>query len=419
MDTSDRFCGALGLVLVVALVVNLGIGFGLGVDRSMASDSLYFRGLARSLAAGDGYVFKSGFWPDAPSMSRFPGWPLVVAAGLRMMPRASEDVVMRLLALFVNAAAAGAVCALTYLVFRRRWIAAVSGLVYALHPTALYVSYLGLSEPLFVLLAVLGICLLLTGKGISRCCGALLLGYACLIRGNFILWPLSLGILGAIAVVRRGKSRQPVGWSFTVGSLCVVLFLLLPVLWAVRNHRICGRFPVLSTLRGQTLYGGNNRVVADQLIYWGYWVFPNEIPGETPMVELARTMSEIEVDEYYYNKGKRYVWKHRLSMPRLLLGKLVRAYVPVPWRPGIGGYAVSAYRWLLYATVAVGLAAGWRRASWEYRLFLSAMLLTSLATTLVFWGNARFTFTLEPFLLPFFPLGVARVVQRYGCCYNS
>ena len=100
----------------------------------------------------------------------------------------------------------------------------------------------------------------------------------------------------------------------------------------VRNYKISGEFPVLSTLRGQTFYGGNNDLVANTWRWWGYWVFPNAIPGETPMVELAEFMSEVDVDAYYTQRGKAWIRAHIAGLPRLALGKLTRAYVPVPWK---------------------------------------------------------------------------------------
>jgi hypothetical protein len=157
---------------------------------------------------------------------------------------------------------------------------------------------------------------------------------------------------------------------------------------------------VLSTLRGQTFYGGNNSVVADTLEYWGYWVFPNSIPGEPPMVELAQTMSEYEVDAYYYNRGLGYLRAHLFQAPRLLLGKLIRAYVPMPWKASWGAYAVGVYRVVLYLAAVFGFAWLWRGLDRRYGLVLGAMLWTNALTVLLFWGCARFAFPLDPFLLP-------------------
>jgi hypothetical protein len=173
---------------------------------------------------------------------------------------------------------------------------------------------------------------------------------------------------------------------------------------------VCGHFPVLSTLRGQTIYGGNNSVVANDLNYWGYWVFPDSIPGETPMAELAGTRSEYEVDVYYYDRACSYIRENWFGLPRLLLGKLVRAYVPVPWKPQWASYGVCAYRILLYLAAIAGVFLGLRRVPRGYGVLLLAMLLTNIMTVLIFWGVTRFAFVLDPFLLPFAGLAMVRAL---------
>jgi hypothetical protein len=177
---------------------------------------------------------------------------------------------------------------------------------------------------------------------------------------------------------------------------------------------VCGHFPVLSTLRGQTFYGGNNTVVAKDFKYWGYWVFPNSIPGEKPMVELAKTLTEYEVDAYYYSKGKQYIAGNPLSMPRLLIGKLVRAYVPIPWRLTRASGVVSAYRWLLYLVALIGIWGWWKHGDGTYRIVFLAIVMTNIATVLVFWGCSRFAFPLDPFLFPFAAAVVGGMGRRYG-----
>ena len=205
-------------------------------------------------------------------------------------------------------------------------------------------------------------------------------------------------------------------WSIAILALGVALFLLPSGLWASRNYRVCGHFPVLSTLRGQTLYGGNNDVVANNFTYWGYWVFPDAIPGEKTMAELARSMSEYEVDRYYYEKGKAYIRSHLDSVPRMWMGKLVRAYVPVPWNLTVETGAVSVYRWFLYGVALIGVLRWWRAVDGLYRMTVSAMLLANTATILVFWGCARFAFPLDPFLLPFAAAGLLKPMQCPSGC---
>jgi hypothetical protein len=357
---------------------------------------------------------------------------------------------------------------------RTTFPAIAAGLLYTFHPGILYLALQGLSEPLFILLVALGLGMILKAaqpKAIGRLlpatkwqrrkskveiettdhrpsafsfhssvlllAGSSALGLACLVRANFVLFPFFLvALIIAAKVVNYGwriiPGRSELAKHKTFGPLhllllstfCFLLFLTPTAGWIARNYHTCGH-PVISTLKGQTLYGGNNEIVANDLNWWGYWVFPDMVPGETPMRELAKTMSEYEVDHYYTQKAVAYMKDNGFSYPRLLLGKVIRAYVPIPWKPSMGSYAISAYRWMIYLLVAIGLlkcSAALHGAKCSARLYLAsptsdhrplisgicspisalwlALFLTNAVTILVFWGNARFALSLEPFLLP-------------------
>jgi hypothetical protein len=45
-----------------------------------------YMALGQSLASGDGYKNPVSFWPDAPEVSRMPGWPAVISVGIRISP---------------------------------------------------------------------------------------------------------------------------------------------------------------------------------------------------------------------------------------------------------------------------------------------------------------------------------------------
>jgi hypothetical protein len=423
------------VVFAVALIVRLGLAWKMGMGRPMESDSHYYLQLATSLAHGQGYVVRDGFWPNVPSMQRLPGWPCVIAVALRVLPFASGDAVMRVLCVAVDSLNALLIAWLAWKLFAGIRIAVMAGLAYALHPSALFLTYNGESEPLFVLLCLGGFLAVLRG-GPRLYLAALLFGLACLVRVNYVLW------VGAILVPvllqwvsgRRqaagaaGRRCSPEGVrepfrlpgiysrSLALSLVSVLLFSLPSLLWAVRNYHVCGHFPVLSTLRGQTFYGGNNPVVANTMELWGYWVFPDAIPGESKAAEMARTMSEYDLDVYYFGRGKAYVAKEWFSLPRLVLGKLIRAYVPVPWKPNWLSYGVGGYRLILYGLSIIGLCWFWKGMPGGYRVWFAFMVLINVFTVAVFWGCFRFAFALEPFLLPFAAAAVSRLASHRGTC---
>lgn len=384
---------------ILALVVNVAVAMFLGVDREMQSDAMYFRELAENLANGDGYVLqKNTFWSGRLTMRRLPGWPFVASVPIRMFSGVQSDRIVRITNIIINALVVAMLVQLTWSVTRAMGISLIAGLIYLFHPTAIHSFYTGLSEPLFLLLVGLGFFLVLNERVGVQICGCILLGSACLVRANFVLMPFACGAVALLYCLFKKAFDRGVFLQFCLGCM---LFLLPPMFWAARNYRICGSFPVLSTIGGQTFYGGNNEITAGWNQHWGHWVFPNKVPGDIPMRKLSETMTEYEVDQYYYARGKSFLREHPGKVPGLLLGKLVRAYIPVPWKLSIGGLWLAIYRWMLYILVALGIYSGWSKINTTYRFVLLGMMLTNVVTVLIFWGSPRFAFALEPFLLPF------------------
>ncbi|MFT5474636.1 MAG: hypothetical protein ACI856_002978, partial [Kiritimatiellia bacterium] len=54
----------LATVALLSLVVSLGFGFAMGLNKPMEGDAYYFYQLAESLARNTGYVVQDGFWPE-------------------------------------------------------------------------------------------------------------------------------------------------------------------------------------------------------------------------------------------------------------------------------------------------------------------------------------------------------------------
>jgi len=255
----DRVGLVLAVVLVTALALNLGLGLKVGLGRAMQSDAHYFLEIAKSLAAGDGYYLREGFWPDTPTLSRLPAWPFTVSLALRLFPGSSPDAVMRVLALALNAFVAVLVAWLAWRLLQSRAAALLAGWAYAVHPTALFLALDGESEVLFLALTLLGTLACMRG-GWGWWVGAALMGLGCLVRANYVLW------LPFAAVAAFWGYRRRLSWPWirrhSLGVLAGVLLFVAPAgSWALRNYAVSGHAPVISTLRGQTFYGGNNGVL--------------------------------------------------------------------------------------------------------------------------------------------------------------
>ena len=394
------------LLLFLTVALHILALFLFGPAKPMDNDAKYFLALAESVAAGEGYVNHHSYWPDEPAMDRSPGWPLVVSGFLACLKGLDSSLVMRLTNMCINSANALLLFLLTLHLTKRNLCALFAGLLYSLHPVGLYVVLSGLSEPLFIFFMLLGF-LVITQREPAWSVASLLFGFACLVKPNFLVFIAPLSCLMYIG--RRQSRKVP---SLYIKIILISLFFFLPAsFWMYRNYTVSGDFPVMSTLMGLTLYGGNNQVVMEDRDYWGYWVYPNEIPGEPTVRSLSESMSDAALNKHYQKKGVQFMTEHKKDMPFLCLGKLVRAYVPIPWTRSLETLGVSAYRWMLILLVCLGLKPAIQLTPFIYRAGVIGVIFSNMFTVLLFYGSMRFAFSMEPVLMPIAALGLCRVFR--------
>lgn len=375
-------------VFVVSFIVLAGITFAWGPGREPDLDSPQYLAIAQNLAGGKGFVNSFGPWPDRPSYDRMPAWPAVLAAALWVAPGAPPQAVARFAAALCLAVAGALFSLLSCHLGVRPGLSMLAGFGVSLSPPLVYLSVSGMSEPSLVMfVAAALVCVFAGGRWFWL--GTVLLGVGPLVRTQLILVPAAFAVILVWSDGRRllaGKQRR--------GRFAIALALayLLPFLWTLRNYSLTGRFPLLSSIEGETLYGANNPVVANDLENWGYWVMPNEIPGETPKLDLAKTgMTDLELNDYYHRKGIVWIKQNIPALPRLVLGKLIRGFVPVPWKPKLGSFFAFSYRLLLDALYLALLPFWWRSMDRIYLRFCLAMFAVQLLATVIYYGASRFT----------------------------
>ncbi len=399
------FVGGLAILVSVTAVI--------GSPEGIRGDGEQYLALGQSLAAGRGYRDTVGPWPQDPSYDRMPGWPAVLAVSIWLAPGISPTSV----ALYANAVCLSAVGALFTLLCMRVGVrvplSLVGGLGVSLSPPLVFLSLTGFSEIVFLLSVAAGLLAVLAG-GFWFYLGALVLGLAPLVRTNFVIMPL---VFLGLALVLPGARRALLRKAVLVRTVCALCIFVLPTLaWALRNYSLTGRFPLLSSIEGETLYGANNDITANELASWGYWVMPDRIAGEVPKLQLARRLgSDLELNDYYHRRALDWIRRNVPSLPRLVLGKLVRAFVPVPWVPQLASYVAFSYRLLLFALCLVLSSLWWRAIDRTYLLFCSAMFGVLLVTTAVYYGSFRFTHCLaEVFFIPCIVKGFECLLARRG-----
>jgi hypothetical protein len=394
-------------VFLIAFLAAAGAVTLSGPAKPIEGDGRFYLELAQSMLSGKGYRLEP--W-TGPSTERMPGWPAMMTPALALLPRAPGAVVVRYNAAFIHALGAVAVFGLALLWSRHRGAAVLAGVLAGTMPAALAMVVRNLSEIGFMALVCFGLWLLFSG-GRRRYGAALVLGAAATIRPNFLLVLPAALVLGVCLPEARQMFRE----RRRIAGLAAVavLFCLLPGLWAVRNYRVTGQFPVMASIEGETLYGSNNPVVANELSVWGTWIMPDHIPGEIPKQELARRLPAHELSRYYRGRALEYLRHNLAGMPRLWTGKLVRGFVPVAWEPRPQTYLALGWCGLAGLAVAVSAPWWWRAVHPGYLVVLGALFLVNLATTVVYYGDIRFTYSLFGiYTLPLLAAACAELRRR-------
>jgi 4-amino-4-deoxy-L-arabinose transferase-like glycosyltransferase len=366
-------------------------------------DGVEFDRLARSLAERGEYAFAQG----QPTAFRAPGFPLALAALYKVF---GTSYVLAHVALCLMGAAA---CHLTYEVARLLLpepVARLAGLFCAVYLPHIYFSTVFFSENLFALLVVLEVWLLLREYDrwsmIGMALAGAVLGYAALVR-PFALLLLPLLIL--VLLARQLRIRQ---LRFGAIAAFAVGFFMVIAPWVIRNERVFGRLVLVATNGGATFYGGNNSIVAGSLPELGTWVSTVKLPSRDL---IDAQPDEVAHDQMEWKLGWQWVRLHPDQLPRLELGKFIRALMPDVDSPN-RAYVLAS---LLFATPLIGLflfgvvrslrdATYWT-TSW---LLIHAVLLGTLLTCLIFWGSPRFRDAIAPLLMIYAAQGASAIQLR-------
>lgn len=351
----------LGLVLLGALAVVVGVAvldtLAVGV---MKDDGMYVI-LARSLATGQGYRYLN--LPGAPAATHFPpGYPALLALVSLVSPRFPASIVAFKL---VNAVllAAGAIFAARLVRDRigSQPLALGIGVASAVSIPLLVLSSMVMSEPLFLAMVLALLAALerfAEGPGTTR--RAMLLGVG--IGASMLVRSHGIALVGAVLVVLAARRR----WRDAGIITGVALLCIMPWQWWSARHGTDLPAPLLGA------YGP----------YTGWWVrgLAEMGPSMIPRT-LERTIPEIaSMLEVLFSPG-RSAAAHAATL--LALGALVVTGVLSFWRRlpitllFLGGYlgvvliwpfAPTRFVWCVWPLVlllpALGLYAAITRATW-------------------------------------------------------
>lgn len=298
-------------------------------------------------------------------------------------------------------------CVLCYLLAREllpeNW-ARVTGALAAVYVPNIYMASTYWCENVFVPALALGVWLMVRYLKSEQTwllfASGLALGFSALTRGNsLLLLPIMLAILaGSQWATRKWRPAAPVFFA--------AAFVATLVPWVVRNWQVHqGRLVVISTVGGSTFYGGNNSRVLSEPNYLGYWTL-DQLPGRERIVAVS---DEIDQERMNYAYGKQWVREHLSAMPRLILFKLVRMWIPDIASNNkkykavqLVGYTPFLFLYLLAAIRFCRSRPRWA-AQW---MVLHGVILAALITTVIFFGAARYRDSNLPVLMVYAGVGL-------------
>ncbi|HLQ46406.1 MAG TPA: glycosyltransferase family 39 protein, partial [Planctomycetaceae bacterium] len=215
----------LALMLIVASLLRLGLVC--WKPDSLAEDRDLYWGIARRLAAGDGFVHPE--WGHATAY-RPPLYPLMLA-GIVVVGGGWKTLAV------VQIALDTATVWLTWLLGRRlgleRWAFLAAGFV-AVNPLLLHATSLAMTETLCTFLVIL--CLRAFLSEGRWACG-LLLGLAALCRPT--LWAFA-SLAAGVVILQQVRRGMPSARTRRTWGLVVITCLITVAPWVIRNEFIFG-----------------------------------------------------------------------------------------------------------------------------------------------------------------------------------
>jgi len=361
-----------------------------GVGLLFPDEFEYWR-VAESIAAGRGLVDEFGF--RATYMPLYPAF-------LALFVKLPHGLLLARLA----QAAVGAAAVVPVFMLARRLspdprAAVLAGLLVALDPFLVFgLSHLMLTETIFTTLLATAIVLAwpthgrrparpterdrqpaeaLAGRGGPPLGRALAAGVAfalCIYTRPSVaafvpVWSV------ALVVTARSERR---GLGPAIGMLLATAALLTP--WVIRNRVVLGRWRVLSTRSGISLYDGLGPRAAggSDLAY-------------TKSMEEVRGLSEVEWDAFFTRESIRMARENPRRVLRLAGIKFLRTWSPVPNEPGsrTAVKMVASAGWMVL-TLGMATAGVFRRRRPRETLLLLLPALYFTLLHMVYVGSVRY-----------------------------
>lgn len=259
-----------------------------------------------------------------------------------------------------------------------------------------------LSEDIYMFVLTLVILLLLfyLRKG-TKSTGILLgvcVGLATLTRPEFIIF---LILLSCYLFYNLQFSIKKFFRKYSI----VYIFLALTLMpWVLRNYIVFGRFIPLSTLSGYVFWQGNNAQAR------GSWGYPKNY---SEIMEKAANLPEYQQDLIYFKEGIKELKSDPGRIPKFFIRKVL-----VHWAPFEQGFKIfNPFYFFIFLLGSVGIVFFRQKIIMEK--ILSITFLTTTLMALVMYGDPRYRYPYEPFLIIFAALTINQSLFNENSPYKS
>jgi hypothetical protein len=208
------------------------------------------------------------------------------------------------------------------------------------------------------------------------------IGATVLTRPEFVFYPMLL-LLYLFCMSARKFARK---------FFIVYLFISLTIApWIIRNYIIFGKFIPLSTIGGYSFCLGNNSSAN------GGWAFPS-YQGE--IFENMEHMTEYEWTRLCFRKGLEEWRNTPKRLPKLFIKKMI-----VHWAPFEDGKKIfNPHYALILFLGSIGILFFRRHVIEEGILYV--LFITTTLVAIVIWGDPRYRYAFEPYLIIFSALAI-------------
>lgn len=397
--------GANKLLAIVVLGVAVRLAFGLGywVDQPLTRDEREYLSLARSLRAGDGFVYDEG---HTDPFGRAPGYPafLAVAGGGHGSP-SSVPALVKITQSLVGALGILLAAALAARLAGPR-AAMMAALFTAGYPPLVWISAYAFSEAIFWPLGLLVAWLFDRASTASSPASRVRLALVCgaLAGAGVLIRPALLFFLLLAALYWMWRRRWAPLVALTIGALVMV------GPWTARNYAVHGRFVLVASEGGVTFWTGNHPLAIGEGD-----MAANQAIKRDSLALRARypALSEEAMEPVYYREAFAWIRAHPLDWLALQARKAFYTVVPIGPSYRLHSRLYVAASLASYGLALAGALVGlWR---WRDRLHtvtgLWLLAGSAVLVCLAFFPQERFRIpTIDPALLV---LAAAACVPRW------